>query len=72
MVEAWTIAFDCELRRPGCVLIQASFGATVPMNRFHHAFPPETWLLAPTPGMKVYPVNESVLEKLAVMATRAS
>ena len=49
------IAFDVELMRPGCVILQAALGG----DRFlAHRFPTESWLLAPTPNLKVYEVTE--------------
>jgi hypothetical protein len=61
------IAFDCDLRRPGCVLLQAGMGGD---TRFIHLFPTETWLLAPTPGLRLYPVNEDQIQQLVDMAVK--
>ncbi len=65
------IAFDVRLRRPGCVLVQAALGASVPGTLFQRHFPHETWLTAPTDDMQVYPVTEEQLAKLSVMAAAA-
>jgi hypothetical protein len=65
------IAFDTKLRRPGCVLVQAALGASVPGTLFQRHFPHETWLVSPTEDMKVYSVTEEQLEKLSVMAAAA-
>jgi hypothetical protein len=47
-----TFAYDCKLKRPGCVIIQAAMGggSTVDLDRF---FEVSSWLLAPTPDMVV-------------------
>lgn len=55
------IAFDIEQMRPGCVLLQAALGC----NSFlAHKFPTESWLLFPTPGLKVYEITEEQLPML--------
>lgn len=55
------VAFDCGLKRPGCVLVAAALGAdTEACVHFETA----TWLLAPTPGMRVY---ETTPEQLAIL-----
>lgn len=45
-----TLLYDSEVRRPACVLLQVA--AKCDHRRLRRLFPPETWLLAPTPGMK--------------------
>lgn len=55
------IVYDMTLRRPGCVLLQA-MGGTVP--DFAKRFPSESWLVAPTAGMKLYEVTTEQLESL--------
>jgi hypothetical protein len=62
------IAFDTRLRRPGCVLVQAALGASVPGTLFQRHFPHETWLVSPTEDMRVYPVTEEQLVLLSRMA----
>lgn len=62
------IAFSVEKRRPGCVLLQAAMGGSVPSDQFHRLFPNETWLVSPTDDMQVYVVTEEQLEKLSAMA----
>lgn len=59
----WTIAFDPEQRLCGCVLIQATMGATIPDAKID-ALP---WALAPTPGMRLFRVDEDQLAKLHVL-----
>lgn len=60
------IVYDAKLKRPGCVLLQA-LGGTV-SSEVMHRFPTNSWLLAPTPDMKVYEVNEKQLEILIEIA----
>lgn len=61
-----TIVYDATLRRPGCVLLQAALGGTVP--DFVRFFPSESWLVEPTPDMKTYPVTADQLERLVALA----
>jgi hypothetical protein len=63
------IVFSPAKRRPGCVLLQAAMGGTVPPGTFHLMFPAETWLLAPTDDMAAYPIDEEhSLEVLSEIA----
>ena len=63
------IVFSPSKRRPGCVLLQAGMGGTVPSLEFQRFFPPSTWLVAPTDDMGPYPVDEEYsLEVLSEMA----
>lgn len=55
------IVYDISLMKPGCVLLQASYGCDPLLA---HNFATQTWLLAPTPGLRVYEVTESQLEIL--------
>jgi hypothetical protein len=66
----YTIAFSVSKRRPGCILLQVAFGADL-SPRFHTMFPSETWLVAPTDDMALYPVTEEQLVKLSDMAKQA-
>lgn len=62
--------FDCELRRPGCVLIQAAFGVNPAIA---HEFPEETWLVSPTANMARYKIDSDYqLDKLVRMAIAAT
>ena len=63
------IVFDTKLKRPGCALLQAAMGGSVP--NFNQLFPAETWLVSPTPDMHAYDVTESQLKQLVAMALRA-
>lgn len=49
------LAFSPSRRRPGCVLLQACLGGS---SALAQRFPTETWLLAPTDDMRVYPVAD--------------
>jgi hypothetical protein len=63
------IVFDCELRRPGCVLLQAAYGVD---PRIAHEFPAETWLISPTKNMARYQIaTDEQLDKLVQMAVAA-
>lgn len=55
------VAFDLKLRRPGCAIVQAALGGFIPAaDRFHV----ESWLLYPTPDMKLYDVPLDEFERL--------
>lgn len=58
------IAFDIKLMRPGCAIIQAAYGCD---GRIAHEFPTDTWLLTPTPDIKIYPVTAEQIAKLVQM-----
>lgn len=59
------IVYDCKLRRPGCVLLQAAMGGDPELaNRF----PAESWLIAPTDAMGCYDVTEEQLDVLLDIA----
>lgn len=62
-----TIAYDCTLKRPGCVLLQVALGATLSNEELIANFDTEDWLLAPTSDMVVYPVTDDQLKKLSVI-----
>lgn len=55
------IAYDCELKRPACVLVAAGMGAD---SNLAHYFDPQDWLLSPTPALKVYECTPEQLAKL--------
>ena len=61
------LAYDATLRRPGCAAIQAWFGATPGVER---DFPAESWLLGPTPDMRVWEVTDEQVEQLIQRAPR--
>ena len=55
------IVFDAKLMRPGCVLLQAAAGCDYTLA---YKFPPKSWLEAPTPDMRVYPLTPEILAAL--------
>jgi hypothetical protein len=66
------IVYDITTMQPGCVILQAALGGTVPNTRFLQLFPSEHWLVSITPYMQCYPVTEEQLEKLSVMTKKAA
>lgn len=56
-----TIAYDCELYRPACPILQAALGGDVAMAS---RFDADYWLIEPTPGLKLYPITERQLQVL--------
>lgn len=64
---AFTLLFDTELMRPGCVLLQAVSGDTAALNEF---FPDasELWLTHPTPGMRRLSGTREQWKRVATMA----
>jgi hypothetical protein len=70
-MSQYRIVFSPKECRPGCVLLQAMSGGTVPGERFQDLFPSETWLVALTDDMKAYPVDDEQLEQLSRMAAKA-
>lgn len=55
------VAFDIEAMRPGCVNVAAGMGAD---HRVPSQFPVDSWLLSPTPAMRVYPTTPAQLAQL--------
>lgn len=55
------LAFDIKKMRPGCVLIAAALGADPMASR---RFPTKSWLLSPTPDMRVYETTEVQMGQL--------
>lgn len=62
------VAFDTVLMRPGCVLLQAAMGGSV---EFAKACPTDSWLLHPTPDLKVYPLEDWQIPVLIEKVKRA-
>lgn len=58
------VAFDIERMRPGCVMVAAMMGAS---SEVCALFPTDSWLLAPTDTMRVYPTTP---EQLAALVAR--
>ena len=57
-------AFDCKLRRPACVLLQAVYGCDTLL--VSHLFSTEKWLLAPTPDMALYEMTLAEWKEVAL------
>jgi hypothetical protein len=55
------LCYDIKLMRPGCVLLAAAMGGDPDLAK---KFPSETWLLAPTPDLKVYNITEAEFDSL--------
>lgn len=68
MADKLYIAYDCDLRRPGCVLMQAVMGGD--SSAVSKLFDSSSWLLSPTPGMRVIAGTEEEWKK-AVKITEA-
>jgi len=62
------LAYDVQLRRPGCVIVQATVGAGRDGARACQAFDCRHWLLAPTPGMQVMTVTRDQFHQLVDMS----
>jgi hypothetical protein len=56
-----TIAYDCVLDRPGCVMVAAGLGAD---SQIPNRFSPHSWLVHVSPDMKVYEVTDEQLDIL--------
>ena len=48
--------YDMKLRQPACVLLQVAMGGD---PRLANRLPAECWLIAPTPDMKLYEIDET-------------
>lgn len=59
--DVLTIAYDFTLKRPGCALLQAAFGATLSNFDLGRM---DDWLLHPTDDLKVYAITRDQLEQL--------
>lgn len=56
------IVFDISKMQPACAILQAVMGGdTAAASRF----PSSRWLIAPTPGMRLYEINDTELNWLA-------
>jgi len=61
------IAFDIKLMRPGCVLLQAVLRCN---SQLAHRFPTKSWLLTPTPDLRVYEASDEQIEHLVEMVEK--
>ncbi len=62
------IAFDCKLRKPGCVIVQAFMGGD--NHRTGQLFDATSWLLAPTDDMHVYELPLSEWKRVAAQVNK--
>jgi hypothetical protein len=60
------LAYDTDLCRPGCVLLQAAMGGSTEAAQL---FDTKSWLLAPTPGLKVRQVDDAELMRKILAVT---
>ena len=57
-----TIAYDVELKRPGCAIVQRALGGSISNEDLHRM---DNWLTAPTPAMRLYTLTDrDQLERL--------
>ena len=63
------IAFDINLMKPGCAIVQAAFGCNPSVA---DAFDPKHWLLSPTPNMRLYPIDAQRLAWLVEKVEQAN
>ena len=61
----YRIVYDATRMQPGCVILQAAMGGTVP--NFVELFP-DGWLIHPTDDMVLFEVDDEQLAKLAEIA----
>ncbi len=67
--ETFVLAYDTDLRRPGCVLLQAVMGGdTIAFRRFFGDN--DNWLLSKTPGLKLLRATAQQWEMVAEMRPR--
>lgn len=65
MAEIYFIRYDCKRRKVGCVLLQ-QIGGTLPSRLFWKYFgDSNSWLVAPTDDLKLYPITAEQLPLLA-------
>lgn len=78
--ETYSIAFSIKYKRPGCILLQAALGSTVPNKLFYDLFPAEVWIAGGEPecpgGMadvRLFgPMTLDQLKSLSIMAAEAT
>ena len=58
------VLYDTTLRRPGCVLLAAAYGADIHVASL---FDSRDWLVSPTEDMRVYELNEDQLRRMLLM-----
>ena len=63
--ETFTLAFNIERMQPGCILLQAALGATIPEGLFYAHFDPEDWITDKIEGLKLYNTTRAELVQVA-------
>lgn len=66
-----TLAYDCVLKRPACILVQALMGCSITAEELGRNFEPLTWLVNQTPDMRVYETSDEQLARVAEITRRA-
>lgn len=62
--ETFTLAFDLKKMKVGCALMQAGFGATIPMDLFDMTFDVHHWETGDPTGMRLFKTNREELPKI--------
>ncbi|TFG94606.1 hypothetical protein E4H12_14875 [Candidatus Thorarchaeota archaeon] len=63
------IVYDPVLKRPGCALLQAAYGADGGAANYFNI---DHWLLAPTPDMALYEVTVKQLTQVVAITEQAN
>lgn len=69
MSDQIRMLYDPELRRPGCVLLQAVAGGD--RRALDIYFSSENWLIAPTPDMKMFSGTHEQWKQIATLTPRS-
>jgi len=71
MAETYVLVYSLEDKRPGCVLLQAALGGTVPADLFYELFPSETWLVGSSGRMQRFTSTLEDLKKVSAITHKA-
>lgn len=63
-----SIVYDMKLKKPGCALLQAAYGASIGSFELQK-FDADNWLLAPTPDTKLYSLGTKEELEMAIKVT---
>lgn len=66
--QKFVLVYDPKLRRPGCVILQAAMGGTLP--DFNDIFDSETWLINITPDLRPYRVTKEQAKRIAELSVK--
>ena len=64
-----TIAYDMKLKRPGCALLQSTYGASIESFELQK-FDVKNWVLAPTDNMRLYTLKTKQELERAIIITQ--